>query len=136
MNCTYNYTSTLVSCQGPTEFVVCNTTVDFGHLNQLSFDVVSRGLIKFHRFSQTVYNIPRYKIFPFKLVSNNTDSTIVYEYKYPIYGYEISSMDRHFYGNGFRKFDCINQLIALLHESKLLQGVIQDGAVRTWSRSG
>jgi hypothetical protein len=123
VNCTYNYTSSLVSCEGPTGFVFCNTTVDFGHLNQLSFDVVSFGLKQVDLLVAST--LVKYKIFPFKLVSNNTDTTIVYEYKYPIYGFEIMSfMNRtSFVINNTHDLYCFNQLIGLLNESKLLQQV-------------
>lgn len=122
VNCSYSFDDSYLLCDGPTGMIFCNTTIDFLHLHQLSFDVFSFGL------KQTPLNIAstlvKYKIYPFKLLSNESNPIIKYDYTIPIYGYEIVSFMNNtnkFLINNAADLLCFNQLIGLLNESKLLQ---------------
>lgn len=121
VNCSYSYKDLFLSCDGLTGSILCNTTVDFANLDQLSFDVLSFGLkqINFLRVASTLV---KYKIRPFKLVEfNNVSSSYLYEYKFPIYGNEIVSFmnNTSFVINNTFDLVCFNQLVGLLNESKL-----------------
>lgn len=123
VNCTYNYADQYLTCDGATGSISCNSSVDFSDLGKLSFDVLSFGLKQVNYLLTSA--VVKYKIFPFKSIvpdANDTDTNLVYEYKYPIYGYEIVSFmnNASYVINNAFDLICFNQLIGLLNESKLI----------------
>jgi len=125
VTCSYSYNTTLLSCTGPTGSIECNSTIDFTQLHDFSYDVVSFGH-KIHYYYGVSSTLIKYKIFPFKFL-DETDETR-YEYKHPIYGYDIASFMTHnstYLVNSMHDLVCFNQLIGLLNDSHLLKHMLK-----------
>jgi hypothetical protein len=129
VNCSYSYETLLLNCNSSTGDLLssCVSDVDFAYLDKISFDILSLGISNNKSTHSLVSTMQRYRIFPFKMLSNNDstgydDGLIVYDYVVPIYGYElVSYMNSSSKQNTYRKEEpCFNNLIGLLNESKML----------------